>query len=141
MEKVTGILAKKQPHFQRISPSVSIQDALSRMSTQKTDYLIVMDDNGRFLGLLSEHDIATQSIFARQSLAKTKVSEMMNTRLPVAEIHDTLEHCMVLMRRHHIRYLPVFDSLEFCGVLTIDDILEEAVRRGKGIFDKEPEVV
>jgi CBS domain-containing protein len=135
MEKVTEILARKQLHFKKISPVCSISDALCRMSSQHTDYLIVMDDNENFLGLLTEHDIASKTIFANQSLTKTRVNEMMDTRLPVADVDDTVEECMKLMKRYHVRYLPVFNDLNFIGIVSTDDILEEAVSHRAAIFD------
>lgn len=135
MEKVTEILARKQPHFKKISPTCSISDALGRMSSQNTDYLIVMDDNENFLGLLTEHDVASKTMFAPQPLAKTRVDEMMNTRLPVANADDTVEQCMKVMRRYNVRYLPVFNSLHFLGIVSSDDILQEAVSHRGDIFD------
>ena len=141
MEKVTEILARKQTHFKKISPTCSISDALCRMSSQDTDYLIVMDDNENFLGLLTEHDVATKTIFANRPLAKTGVNEMMNTRLPIADADDSVEHCMKVMRRYHVRYLPVFNHLIFLGIISSDDILEEAVSHRAGIFDEDEKIM
>lgn len=135
MEKVTGILANKQLHFKKISPHCSISDALCRMSSQHTEYLIVIDDNEKFLGLLTEHDIASKSIFTNLPLSRIKVKEMMNTRLPIADVNDTVETCMKLMKQFRVHYVPVFDELEFIGVVSTDDILEAAVSNGAGIFD------
>ena len=141
MEKVTEILARKQTHFKKISPTCSISDALCRMSSQDTDYLIVMDDNENFLGLLTEHDVATKTIFTNRPLAKTGVNEMMNTRLPIADADDTVEQCMKVMRRYHVRYLPVFNDLIFLGIVSSDDILEEAVSHRADIFDEDEKIM
>lgn len=137
MENVTTILARKQAHFNKISPNCSVSDALCRMSCQHTEYLIVLDDDENFLGLLTEHEIATKTIFTNHSIAKTKVNEIMNTNWPVADAGDTVEGCMRLMRRFNVRYLPIFENLNFLGVISTDDILEEAVSNRAGIFDKE----
>jgi CBS domain-containing protein len=137
MEKVTAILARKQPHFNKISPVCSASEALCRMNARNTDYLIVMDDDGSFLGLLTEHDVAAKTIFANQELATTRVHEMMNTRLPVADADDTVEYCMRLMRRYNVRYLPVFNNLQFVGIVSTDDILEEVVSHRSEVFDEE----
>ena len=136
MEKITEILARQQPHFRKISPTCSVIDAMCRMSSQNTDYMIVMDDNDNFLGLLTEHDVAIKTIFANQPLAKTQVREMMNTRLPVADVDNTVEECMKLMRRYHVRYLPVFENLNFLGIVSSDDILEEVASHRAGVFDE-----
>jgi signal-transduction protein with cAMP-binding, CBS, and nucleotidyltransferase domain len=135
MEKVSQIIARKQPHFKKISPACSIRDALSRMSTQHTDYLIVMDDDENFLGLLTEHDVASKTVFAKRSLSKTSVNEIMHTNMPLADRDDTVEQCMRTMKRHHVRHLPVFDKLNFLGIISADDILDEAVNNRAGIFD------
>ncbi|MFZ1312681.1 MAG: CBS domain-containing protein [Chitinophagaceae bacterium] len=135
MEKVTSILERKQFHFKKISPSCSISDALCRMSSHNTDYLIVMDDNDNFLGLLTEHDVASKTIFLKQPLAKASVNEMMNTRLPFADVDDTVEECMKAMKRYHVKYLPVFKNLVLMGIVSTDDILDEAVSHRNEIFD------
>jgi signal-transduction protein with cAMP-binding, CBS, and nucleotidyltransferase domain len=139
MEKLTEILAGKQPHFMRIAPACHIQDALSRMNTQGTDYLIVMDDNEKFLGLLTEHDIFSKSLYGTKSFSSSRVSDVMNTGLPLADSNDSVEQCMRLMKRHHVRYLPVFDEHDFVGVVSADDLLEVVVTRGRTVFDKENE--
>ena len=137
MENVTVLLSKKQSHFNKISPNSSISDALCRMSCQNIDYLIVMDDDEKFLGLLTDHDIATKTVFANKSLTSTKVKQMMNTRWPVADADNTVEDCMKLMSRYNVRYVPVFKNLSFLGVVSTDDILQEAVSHRSKIFDVE----
>jgi len=137
MENVTVLLSKKQSHFNKISPNSSISDALCRMSCQNTDYLIVVDDDEKFLGLLTDHDIATKTVFANKSLTSTKVRQMMNTRWPVADAENTVEDCMKLMSRYNVRYVPVFKNLSFLGVVSTDDILQEAVSHRSKIFDVE----
>jgi len=137
MENVTVLLSKKQSHFNKISPNSSISDALCRMSCQNIDYLIVMDDDEKFLGLLTDHDIATKTVFANKSITSTKVKQMMNTRWPVADADNTVEDCMKLMSRYNVRYVPVFKNLSFLGVVSTDDILQEAVSHRSKIFDVE----
>jgi CBS domain-containing protein len=137
MENVTVLLSKKQSHFNKISPNSSISDALCRMSCQNIEYLIVVDDDEKFLGLLTDHDIATKTVFANKSLTSTKVKQMMNTRWPVADADNTVEDCMKLMSRYNVRYVPVFKNLSFLGVVSTDDILQEAVSHRSKIFDVE----
>ncbi len=137
MENVTVLLSKKQSHFNKISPNCTISDALCRMSCQNTDYLIVMDDDERYLGLLTEHDIATKTIFNNRSITLTKVNQLMNTRMPAADSENTVEDCMRLMKRFNVRYVPVFNNLNFIGVVSSDDIITEAVNHRLQIFDIE----
>lgn len=134
MEKITSILAKKEPHFHTVTPGSSADTALSRMCHENVDYLIVMDE-GKYVGLLTEHDIASKVVITNRLLTKTKVSDIMNKGLPAATTDDTVETCMQLMRQHHVRYLPVFEIHSFRGIISSEDILEEAVNNRMEIFD------
>jgi len=134
MEKITSILAKKELHFHTVSPGSSADTALSRMCHENVDYLIVMED-GNYFGLLTEHDITSKAVINNRQLTKTKVSDIMNRGLPAATTEDTVERCMQLMRQHHVRYLPVFEIHAFRGIVSSEDILEEAVNNRMEIFD------
>ena len=134
MEKITSILAKKEPHFLTVTPGSSADTALSRMCHENLDYLIVMD-NRNYVGLITEHDIASKPVVINKQLAKTKVSDIMNDKLPAATTDDTVERCMQLMRQHHVRYLPVFEIHSFRGIVSTEDIIEEAVNNRLEIFD------
>lgn len=135
MEKINQILSRQQPHFINIPPGSSIRDALCRMSTLNTEYLIVMDGKNKFLGLLTEKDIARKALFLNLPLAETKVEELMTTQWPFADVNNTVDECMNTMKAHHVKYIPVFENLEFVGVVSADDILQEAVMQRQEIFD------
>lgn len=139
MEKITIILSKKQPHFHTVSPSSSAGNALHQMCCENVDYLVVIDEDERYMGLITEHDITSGVVVTNKQLGKTKVKDIMNKRLPVATTDDTVEKCMQLMQRHHVRYLPVFENFLFKGIVSSDDILEEAVNNRLEIFDSETE--
>ena len=133
MEKITSILAKKETHFFTVSPGSSADAALSRMCHENVEYLIVMEE-GNYVGLITEHDI-TKAVVTKKQLTKTNVGEIMNNRLPAVTTDDTVERCMQLMRQHHVRYLPVFEIHSFRGIVSTDDIIEEAVNNRMEIFD------
>ncbi|MBS1574921.1 MAG: CBS domain-containing protein [Bacteroidetes bacterium] len=135
MEKITSILSRKQSHFNYVSSSSLVSDALSKMSCQDIDYVVVINEDQQFAGIVTEHDIASKVIAVNRPMSKTKVSDIMNNRLPYASSYDTVEECMQLMQRHHTRYIPVFDDFNFVGVISSEDILSEAVYNRLEIFD------
>jgi signal-transduction protein with cAMP-binding, CBS, and nucleotidyltransferase domain len=137
MEKITSILAKKEPHFHTVSPTSSVDKALSQMCCENVEYLIVMDDDERYIGLITEHDITTKVLFVNKNSNNTSVGAVVNKRLPAATTEDTVENCMQMMRQHRVRYLPVFENFSFKGIVSTDDILEEAVKNRTEIFDTE----
>ena len=137
MERITSILSRREPHFHTVAPESSITDALQQMRCENVDYLVVLTDDERFLGIVSDHDIATKIIFEKKPLNKTSVRDIMNTRFPVATTEDTVEKCMRTMRQHNVRFLPVFEGFSFRGVVSSDDIIHEVVEIRMNIFDPE----
>ena len=96
-------------------------------------------DIDRFMGVISEHDIATKAMSVRISLKKQLVKDVMNHSLPMITTDDSVERCMKLMRQHNIRYIPVFDGFTFAGIVSADDILQEIMFSRADIFDQENE--
>jgi CBS domain-containing protein len=137
MERITSILNRKQVHLHTVAANTFVTNALQQMRSENVDHLVVVNDEERFLGLLTDHDIATKIIFGGKSLSKTLVREIMNTRLPVVTTEDTVEKCMRTMKQHNVRFLPVFDGFDFKGIVSSDDIIYEVVQNRMQIFDPE----
>jgi CBS domain-containing protein len=137
MERITSILNRKQVHLHTVTANTFVTNALQQMRSENVDHLVVVNDEERFLGLLTDHDIATKIIFGKKSLNKTLVCEIMNTRLPVVTTEDTVEKCMRTMKQHNVRFLPVFDGFDFKGIVSSDDIIHEVVQNRMEIFDPE----
>ncbi len=137
MEPITSILNRKEAHLHTVSPESLVTNALQQMRSENVDYLVVINNDERFLGILTDHDVATKIIFGKKSLNKALVREIMNTRLPVATTDDTVEQCMRTMRQHNVRFLPIFDGFDFRGVVSSDDIMHEVVESRMEVFDSE----
>jgi CBS domain-containing protein len=140
MENITTILKRKEAHFHTVSPDRMISDALQQMHCENVDYLVVIDDSDRFLGILSDHDITSKVVFGRKSLQNSCVREVMNTSLPVATTDDTVEKCMRTMRQYNVRFVPVFDGFQFKGVISSDDIIHEIISNRTEVFDPEEDL-
>ena len=137
MELITSILNRKEAHLHTVSPESLVTNALQQMRSENVDYLVVLNNDERFVGILTDHDVATKIIFGKKSLNKALVGEIMNTRLPVATTDDTVEKCMRTMKQHNVRFLPVFDGFDFRGIVSSDDIIHEVVESRMEIFDVE----
>jgi len=121
MERIAELLAQTQPQFNTVIPDCLVSDALYQMCCEKTDYLIVME-TGRFQGIITDHDIASRILFEDRPLNKIRVREFMNRTLPAARPDDSVSQCMQLMERYNVRHLAIFESFEFCGVISNADL-------------------
>lgn len=79
--------------------------------------------NNELVGIFSERDIMGRVVAAAKDPAKTRVAEVMTANPVVADIGDSLEKCMVLMKQHGFRHLPICEGKQIRGLISLRDIL------------------
>jgi CBS domain-containing protein len=126
MNKVSSILARKGGDVLGVSPETTVVDALMLMAEKNIGSVVVME-NQSFLGIMTERDYSRKVILKGKNSLETKVSEIMSTDLPSAKPHDTVDHCMEIMSRHNIRYMPVFDNEKLAGIISMSDVVKETI--------------
>src|SRR6476660_5772550 len=100
------------------------------MKCENISYLIVWE-NANYVGIISERDYAQKVILMGKHSDTTIVKEIMTTDLPIVSEKDTTEECMIMMNAAKSRYLPVFDGLNFKGIITIHDLMRETIAENK----------
>ncbi|NNV57558.1 CBS domain-containing protein [Limnovirga soli] len=126
MRTIRDVLLQKGPHFNFIDAEATVLDAIHTMKSKNISYLIVTE-NAQYMGIVSERDYTHKVILENKHSATTVVKEIMTRDLPIIGINNTPEECMVIMNASKSRYLPVFDGLDFKGVITIHDLMREAI--------------
>jgi predicted transcriptional regulator len=136
MEHVSDLLARKYPQFNTAAIDCLVSDALYQMCCENVDYLIVMEDN-RFKGIITDHDIASRILFENRPLNQIKVSEFMNTALPVTTPETSLQGCIKLMERYGVKHLVVYDRFDFRGVVSSHELMQEVISQRSEFFEEE----
>ena len=78
---------------------------------------------GELVGIFSERDLMRRVVAAGLDPATTLVGEVMtDDPLTVAPTED-VETCMVLMRRHGFRHLPICEGKLLKGLVSLRDIM------------------
>lgn len=126
MKKVSHILKRKGSHVATITPDVTVLDALKQMAEKNMGSMVVVE-NGKYIGLLTERDYARKVILMGKSSTTTPVSEIMSTGLPRITPDNSVDTCMQIMSENNIRYLPVFENDELCGIISINDVVKETI--------------
>lgn len=136
MERIADVLDRKYPQFNTVVPECLVSDALYQMCSENVDFLIVMDGD-KFLGVITDHDIASKILFEDRPLNRIRVKEFMSKILPVTTPDTSLEQCMQLMERYNVRHLAIFDQFTFKGVVSSYDLMKEALKKRSATFDEE----
>ncbi len=126
MKKVSQILSRKGSSVITITPGITVLDALKQMAEKNIGSIVVLE-NGQYVGVLTERDYARKVILKGKSSTTTLVNEIMSTGLPRITPDNSLETCMQIMSENNIRYLPVFENDQLCGIISINDVIKETI--------------
>jgi len=127
MRTAKDILQQKGAQFNFINENESVLYAIGLLKAENISYLIVKDSNDKYIGIFSERDYTHKVILENKQSATTKVSEIMTSDLANASLDDSTSKLMLLINNSKARYLPVFDGNNFIGIITVHDLMREAM--------------
>ena len=109
-----------------IEPLASVFDALKMMNERNVGALLVQIDE-YLVGILSERDYVRKVILDTHSAKNLKVSEVMTRDVVTVTRQDTVVHCVALMRKHHVRHLPVVEEGKAIGMISLRDLFLDVI--------------
>jgi len=104
----------------------SVMSALRMMADKNIGCVLVMQGEA-IAGIVSERDCARRVVLAEKSAETTKISDIMVRNVITADLSHTFADCLRLMHQHKIRHLPVVENGRPITVISIRDLLSEAV--------------
>jgi CBS domain-containing protein len=108
-------------------PRATVRQACEQMMSEGEGAVIVLDE-GRLVGILSERDIVGRIVVPRRNPDTTPVSEVMTREVATATAGMGEEQVMDLMHNGRFRHLPVVDaSGRVTGVISIRHLLKKRV--------------
>jgi len=122
--KLAELLRGKSQGIVKVKASRSIAEAAVALTEQKIGALLVEDDGGNIVGILSERDIVGGMGPHGADLHDVAVEELMTRNLIHCSLQDTVHEAMAMMTDRRIRHLPVFDNDELVGFISIGDLVK-----------------
>lgn len=123
MTTVQQLLASKGSEVVGIGPGATVYEALRLMGEHNIGALVVTDE-GRLVGIISERDYARKVILKGKRSRETAVSEIMTPAPVTVQPSDSLETCMQLMTERRVRHLPVLQDGRLVGIVSIGDAVK-----------------
>jgi CBS domain-containing protein len=121
------ILAAKPKSLWTVGPRDSALAAM-RLMAEKNIGLVVVMEHGAIAGVLSERDCVRRLVLAGKSPELTPVADIMVRDVIKVDLAKTFADCLKLMHQHGIRHLPVIEDDKPITVISIRDLLAEAVQ-------------
>jgi CBS domain-containing protein len=129
MKTVAQVLKLKVKHNQQvhtIAPHQMVLEALMVMAEKNVGALPVLE-NGQVVGVISERDYARKLVLHGRSSVGTPVRDIMSAPVVTVDSHQTVDTCMGIMTDSHLRHLPVVENGQLLGLLSIGDLVKEAI--------------
>ncbi|HET7204957.1 MAG TPA: CBS domain-containing protein [Terriglobales bacterium] len=79
--------------------------------------------DGELVGIFSERDLMKKVVVPGLDPGATRLAEVMTQDPLTVGPLETVETCMVLMRRHGFRHLPICDGKVLKGLVSLRDIM------------------
>ncbi len=109
-----------------IPSGTPLLDCAKNMREIHVGSLVVVDDNDRPIGMLTDRDITIQVVALEKDIKTLVVDDIMATPVITAQTEDGVVDALAKMREQGIRRLPVVDKEgKLCGIVTASNIVEE----------------
>ncbi|SFK38510.1 CBS domain-containing protein [Lysobacter sp. cf310] len=126
MRTVRQLLEAKASEVFAIGPDAPVIDAIRLMAEKRIGAVLVME-GPRLTGILSERDYARKVVLQGRSSADTPVRDIMTAEVVSVGLDDSAERCMQIVTDRRIRHLPVLQSGQVLGVVSIGDLVKAVI--------------
>ena len=126
MATVSDLLKAKGRDVWTIEPQETVYVALKILSDENVGALVVVDD-GKVVGIISERDYARKVILKGKSSMDTLVRQIMTDKVYYVSESHRIDECMALMTEMACRHLPVLENGDLVGIVSIGDVVKSMI--------------
>lgn len=128
---VSDVLEGKDPRIISTKTNVLATQAASMMATERVGIIIIVDDAGKFCGILSERDIVRAFGRFGAKAAQVTVGDIATRKVTACVTETPLARVQSLMKEGGFRHMPVVEDGRVKGIISIGDILGFLARAGE----------
>ena len=135
MATIQQLLNQKGHDVLAVEPDETVLVAIEKMAANDVGALVVLKDM-ELVGIFTERHYARNVILKGRSSPKTKVGEIMSTRVVCATPEQTVEECMAVMTAKAVRHLPILQENRVIGIISIGDLVKSIISDQKFVIDQ-----
>ncbi|MCP4338661.1 MAG: CBS domain-containing protein [Desulfobulbaceae bacterium] len=115
-----------------VSPQTTLVEAKELVKKEQIDHLLVVDDQKKLVGIVSDRDLKQYWASPATSLSKNElsyllqkvlVSMVMIKTVVTIPTNSTIERAALVMQQNRISALPVMEDGELAGIITSTDVM------------------
>ena len=118
------ILKTKALGVSTARPDDSIAEITSRLAQRKIGAIVIVGDNGKVAGIISERDIIRLIAQHGAAALTLSASDGMTREVISCSRSSTLDEIMDAMTHGRFRHLPVIEDGSLVGIISIGDVVK-----------------
>jgi CBS domain-containing protein/predicted GNAT family acetyltransferase len=120
---VATLLANKAPGVVTIDPKSKISEALHLMNEKHIGAIVASADGSRVEGIVSERDVLMGIDHEGATFLDRTVASCTTTDVITVTTSDLISEVMEVMTMNRIRHLPVTETGQLVGIVSVGDVL------------------
>jgi len=125
-ETIRNLLRSKGSEVWWLPPDATVYEAIALMAEKRIGAVLICEE-GRPVGIVSERDYARKVILMGRSSKETRVREIMSSPLITVTPDHTVDECMRIMTERRVRHLPVMEGDRVVGMISIGDLVKAII--------------
>lgn len=121
-QKVRDVMTS---HPVTLSPDALLIDAAEQMRDRDIGDVLILDEDGRLRGIVTDRDIVVRALADGQEASITTVGEVCSPDIVTIEADDEVDQAVRLMCDRAVRRIPVIDDGLLVGVVSLGDLAIE----------------
>ena len=126
------------PHT--VTPDQKVIEVITLMEEKNIGAVPVVKE-GKVVGIVSERDCVRKMELKGRASDGTEVNVIMTRDVKTVSSFYTVDQCMNIMTDQRLRHLPVVDNGELVGLLSIGDLVKEAIAAQARLIKKMEEYI
>ena len=132
MTTVQKILDEKaEAKIYTVPSTATVFDALQVMCEGNIGAVLVTDEE-KIVGIFTERDYAREGEVKGRLAKETILADVMTKQMVLIKPETTLDECVELMGRYHVRHLPIVANDRVVGIVSIRRLAEALLEQKQG---------
>ncbi|KAA0573620.1 CBS domain-containing protein [Azospirillum sp. Sh1] len=124
---VAAVLKRKGNRIVSAAPGDSVAAVTRLLTEHRIGAVLVMDDDGQPVGILSERDVVRAVARDGADALGRPAADLMTRELITGTPTDTVADMMAVMTQRRIRHVPIVESGQVIGVISIGDVVKARI--------------
>ncbi len=133
---VGRVLREKGGDIVSVGPGDSVAEAAGVIARRRIGAVVVLDDAGSLVGIISERDMVRGLTQHGAALLEMRVADMMTHEVQTVGPECAVEEALEIMDAGYFRHLPVRDAAgALCGIVSIRDLVRYRIHAQQSDVD------